>query len=276
VNTRVGVRFPGVLRIAEESTAFPGVTTPAKDGGLGFDLKWNMGWMHDTLDFFKTPTSERGKNLDRLTNTFMWAHSEKFVAALSHDEVVHLKRSLVEKMPGDDWQKRANLRLLFGYMFSYPGQKLLFMGSELAQRGEWDFKTQLDWKNADKGVEKLLADLNKLYQTEPALAALQFDPKGNEVFHLDKTDAVVGVIRRAPKSADDLVFLHNLTEKPRTVRIGLDSAGAWHETFNTDDATYGGSGVKNASIKVEPVPCDGKPFSAVMTLPPLATIALKR
>ncbi len=272
-NARVGERFPGVLRIAEESTAFPGVTS--KDG-LGFDLKWNMGWMHDTLDFFQTPTGERGQRLDELTNTFLWAHSEKFVAALSHDEVVHLKKSLIEKMPGDEWQKRANLRLLFGFMFSYPGQKLLFMGSELAQHGEWNFRSELDWQNADGGTERLLSDLNKLYTEEPALSQKQFDPSGTEAFHLDRNDAVVGMRRKGDKAQDDLVFVHNLTETPRTVRLGVDK-GTWKEILNTDAKAYGGSDVRNPrAMAAKPVPADEKKYSIEVTLPPLATIVLKR
>jgi 1,4-alpha-glucan branching enzyme len=280
VNARVGKRFPGVLRIAEESTAFPGVTTPVDQGGLGFDLKWNMGWMHDTLEFFKAPTHERAGRLDQLTNTFLWAHSEKFVAALSHDEVVHLKRSLLEKMPGDEWQKRANLRLLFGFMFSYPGQKLLFMGSELGQKGEWDFKTQLDWAGGKgaggRGIGLLLSDLNRLYRDRPALSEKQFDPAGTELFLRDTKDAIVGMVRKGARREDDLVFLHNLTEHPRRVRVGVDAPGAWREAINTDAKKYGGSGVENGSITAEAIPANGKPYSVMLTLPPLGTLALER
>jgi 1,4-alpha-glucan branching enzyme len=274
VNERVGKRFPGVLRIAEESTAFPGVTS--KDG-LGFDLKWNMGWMHDTLKFFSKPTNERADHLDTLTNTLLWAYSEKYVAALSHDEVVHLKKSLVGKMPGDEWQQLANLRLLFAYMYSYPGQKLLFMGSELAQKSEWDFKSQLDWQNKNDGVQRLLADLNKLYTSEPALSQKQFDPEGNETFHLDKKNAVVGMLRKGADRKDDVIFMHNLTEKPRKVRIGLDAPGTYKEILNTDSKIYGGSDVGNlGAVKAEKMEADGKPYSAEIMLPPLGTIALKR
>jgi 1,4-alpha-glucan branching enzyme len=277
VNSRVKARFPGVLKIAEESTAFPGVTKSPDEGGLGFDLKWNMGWMHDTLEFFKTGTEWRGQNLDQLTNTFLWAYSEKFVAALSHDEVVHLKRSLLEKMPGDEWQKLANLRLLFGFMFGYPGQKLLFMGSEIAQHHEWDFKSQLEWQGANAGVAKLLADLNALYVKEPALSDKQFVPEGNETFLVDKERAVVGTVRKGEKTDDDLVFLHNLTEQPRTMRVAFDEAGAYREVLNTDAKEYGGSGLGNAGkIVADATPYAGKPASAVVTLPPLATLVLKR
>lgn len=282
VNARVAKRFPGVLKIAEESTAWPKVTKPKSEGGLGFDLKWNMGWMHDTLAFFQADPAARGAALDGLTNTLLWAHSEKYVAALSHDEVVHLKKSLLEKMPGDEWQKRANLRSLLSFMTSYPGQKLLFMGAELAQRGEWDFKSQLDWdalKNAgNQGVAALVADLNKLYATEPALSEKQFAPEGTELRVRDPKNAVVALARKGNHAEDDVLFVHNLTATPqRGYRVGVDAPGRYAEIFNSDALSYGGSGVGNlGGVDAERVPMHGKPYSVVLSLPPLGSIALKQ
>jgi 1,4-alpha-glucan branching enzyme len=278
VNARVARRFPGVLKIAEESTSWPGVTKSVADGGLGFDLKWNMGWMHDTLEFFKSHPDERAARLDGLTNTLLWAQAERFVAALSHDEVVHLKRSLLEKMPGDDWQKRANLRLLFAYMTSYPGQKLLFMGAELAQTTEWSFKDQLPWHDGDHGTARLVADLNRLYATEPALFERQHDADGTELRVRDAENAVVCIVRKGDRPAEHVMFVHNLTPAPRaTYRIGVDGPGTYDEIFNSDAGVYGGSNMGNlGGVQAEELPMHGKPYSIEVTLPPLACVAWKK
>jgi 1,4-alpha-glucan branching enzyme len=279
INQKVGARMPGALRIAEESTAFPGVT--AKEG-LGFDLKWNMGWMHDTLKFFQKPTIYRKHHLDALTNTFLWAFSEKFVAALSHDEVVYGKKSLRSKMPGDEWQQFANLRLLYGFMWAYPGQKLLFMGSEMGQHGEWSFKDSLPWAEAagdkQKGVARLIADLNRLYREEPALHQGQFQPGTMELVLRDKENVVLGLTRKGKAAKDDLLFVNNLTEVPRhSYRVGVDAPGAYKEVLNTDAAIYGGSNVGNlGTVNAEEIPMHGKPYSISITLPPLATVAFKK
>lgn len=281
VNERVARRFPGVLKIAEESTAWPKVTRPRSEGGLGFDLKWNMGWMNDTLAFFKTPPAARGAALDELTNTLLWAFSEKYVAALSHDEVVHLKRSLIEKMPGDQWQKFANLRSLLSFMTSYPGHKLLFMGAELAQGSEWDFKGQLAWDalqhESNRGVARLVADLNKLYATERALSEKQFVPEGTELRVRDAANAVIALARKGERAEDEVLFVHNLTATAqRDYRIGVDALGRYQEIFNSDAAVYGGSGVGNlGGVDAEAVPMHGKPCSIALSLPPLGSIALK-
>jgi 1,4-alpha-glucan branching enzyme len=282
INGRVGARFPGVMRIAEESTAFPGVTTPAKEGGLGFDGKWNMGWMNDTLRWFETDPLWRGEKLDLLTNTFLWAHSEKYICALSHDEVVHGKKSLLNKMPGDDWQKFANLRLLYGYMWSYPGHKLLMMGQEFGQRSEWNSNSALDWDalkgDNHRGVSKLVGDLNKLYQTEPALYENQFRPEGMDMTFRDNANVALGILRRAKDAKNDVFFLHNMTPVPRhEYRVGVEHPGKWKEILNTDSEVYGGTNVGNyGGVEAEPIPMHGKPYSIKVTLPPLATIALKR
>ena len=278
VNARIAKRFPGVLKIAEESTSFPGVTKPVDEGGLGFDLKWNMGWMHDTLKFFETHPDDRPARLDALTNTLLWAQSERFVAALSHDEVVHLKRSLKSKMPGDDWQQRANLRLLLGYTTSYPGQKLLFMGTELAQSTEWDFRRELPWGEGDAGTARLLGDLNRLYRSEPALARKQHAPDGTELRSRDELNGVVAIVRKGEQRADDVVFVHNLTAHVRRGwRVGVDEPGRYDEVLNTDAAIYGGSDVGNlGGVDATEVPMHGSRWSIEVTLPPLATLAFKK
>ncbi|MEQ9495465.1 MAG: 1,4-alpha-glucan branching protein GlgB [Deltaproteobacteria bacterium] len=274
-NNLVRARFPGVMRIAEESTSFPGVTS--KDG-LAFDTKWNMGWMHDTLEFFKEDPMWRGGKLDTLTNTFMWAHSEQFVCSLSHDEVVHGKGSLFNKMPGDDAQKAANLRLLYGFMWSYPGHKLLFMGQEHAQRGEWDFRQGLQTEHLDdrqRGMQRLVADLNGLYIDEPALHEDQFDPAAFANTFRDTDNGVVGLARGKD---DPMLFVHNVggVEHQR-YRIGVDRPGDYRVVLDTNDEKYGGH-VKpdGAAITAEKTPWHGKPYSIEVSLAPLGSVAIKR
>lgn len=280
VNSVVGAKRPGVMKIAEESTAFPDVTGAAKTGGLGFDLKWNMGWMNDTLHWFERGYDDR-KDLDPLTNTFNWAFSEKYVCALSHDEVTGGKRSLLEKMPGDDWQKFANLRLLFGWMWSYPGHKLLMMGQEFGQREEWNAEGALSFGSLEngrhQGAAALIADLNALYQKEPALHQDQFAQGSMEVQSRDPHNAAVAVLRKGRKPQDSILFLHNMTPNIRgEYRVGVDAPGTYREIMNTDLHKYGGSDVKNSAVKAEKIEWHGKPYSILVTLPPLGTIALKK
>jgi 1,4-alpha-glucan branching enzyme len=281
VNKVLDAKYPGVMKIAEESTAFPQITGAIKDGGLGFDLKWNMGWMNDTLHWFERGYEGR-KEMDGLTNSFLWAFSEKYVCALSHDEVTNGKKSLLEKMPGDDWQKFANLRLLYGWMWSYPGHKLLMMGQEFGQRGEWKAEEGLDFAAREhngrhQGAAKLVADLNKLYQTEPALKDDQFSPDSMEMVSRDTHNVAVSILRRAQNEKDSILFVHNMTPEVRgEYRVGVDGPGKYREILNTDSAEYGGSDVKNAPVEAEAVPMHGKPYSISLSLPPLATLALKR
>ncbi|MEQ8980073.1 MAG: alpha amylase C-terminal domain-containing protein, partial [Deltaproteobacteria bacterium] len=243
-----------------------------------FDTKWNMGWMHDTLEFFKEDPMWRGGKLDTLTNTFMWAHSEQFVCSLSHDEVVHGKGSLFNKMPGDDVQKAANLRLLYGFMWSYPGHKLLFMGQEHAQRSEWDFRQGLQTEHLDdrqRGMQRLVADLNGLYIDEPALHVDQFDPAAFANTFRDTDNGVVGLARGKD---DPMLFVHNVggVEHQR-YRIGVDRPGDYRVVLDTNDQKYGGH-VKpdGAAITAEKTPWHGKPYSIEVSLAPLGSVAIKR
>jgi len=281
-NERMEARYPGILTIAEESTAFPGITTPVAKGGLGFDRKWNMGWMHDTLDFLEHKTEDRGRSLDLLTNTLLWAHSEQYELALSHDEVVHLKKSMLEKMPGDEKQKFADLRNLYSYMLAYPGQKMIFMGDEFGQRKEWNENGELQWEMTNEqqaqGLQKLVARLNEVYKKEPALHDLQFDPEANHLVVRDTENAVVGILREAEKADDNVLLLSNFTPNARhKYRVGVDAPGVYREILNSDAAEFGGSNVGNpGGVTAEAVPAHGKEYSIEVTLPPLATVAFKK
>ena len=276
--------FPGVMSFAEESTIYQGITKRPEESatGLGFDFKWNMGWMHDTLNWFKCPHEHRGQAMDGLTNTLLWRNSENFTLSISHDEVVYGKKSLLEKMPGDDWQKFANLRLFLGYMWSYPGHKLLFMGQEFGQRNEWDFKKGIDLALANnspmhKGIATLMQDLNRLYQSEPALFEKQYDGDGLDLRVRDTDNAVIGMEMRAQDPKERVLFVHNATPTPQnTYRIGVDAPGEYVELLNTDDTKYGGSGVTNGTVKADDVPMHGKPYSIEIRLPPLGSLAMKR
>lgn len=267
---------PGSLLIAEESTAWPGVTRLTKYGGLGMDMKWNMGWMHDTLEYFSNDPVYRKYQQGSLTFGLLYAFSEQFALVLSHDEVVYGKRSLFGKMPGDEWQKFANLRLLYGFMFGSPGKKLLFMGSEFAQPNEWNFRTSLDWPSADGDRnEKLtiyLADLNKIYTSKKSLQ-MDFSSEGFEWidFH-DSDQSVISFIRKSKDVDSFLVFVLNMTPVPRyNYRIGVPNAGYYQEILNSDASEYGGSGIGNYGGRTsEEIQCQGRPFSLNLTLPPLA------
>ncbi|MBV9197374.1 MAG: 1,4-alpha-glucan branching protein GlgB [Solirubrobacterales bacterium] len=274
-------REPGIVSVAEESTAWPGVSRPTYVGGLGFGFKWNMGWMHDSLRYFQQDPIYRRYHHHELTFSLMYAFSENFILPLSHDEVVHGKGSLINKMPGDRWQKFANLRALYAYMWAHPGKKLLFMGGELAQEAEWGHARSLDWhlleRSEHAGVQSLVRDLNRRYREEPALWELDSDPAG--FWWLEPNDADNNVIAFARASRDRervLVFVANLSPVPRAAhRLGLPRACRWREALNTDSTYYGGSDVGNlGGVAPEPIPWHDQPFSAEVTLPPLAALWL--
>jgi 1,4-alpha-glucan branching enzyme len=274
-------REPGIVSVAEESTAWPGVSRPTYLGGLGFGFKWNMGWMHDTLGYFQVDPVHRRHHHHELTFSLLYAFSENFILPLSHDEVVHGKGSLYAKMAGDRWQKLANLRALYAYMWAHPGKKLLFMGSELAQEGEWSHERSLDWHLLERpehaGIQALVRDLNRRYRDEPALWELDADPTGFWWLEPNDADSNVLAFARASRRTDRvLVFVANLSPVPRhAYRIGLPRSGRWREALNTDSAHYGGSDMGNfGAVDPQPVAWHEQPFSAVLTLPPLAAIWL--
>jgi 1,4-alpha-glucan branching enzyme len=272
---------PGVLMTAEESTAWPSVSRPVDRGGLGFGLKWNMGWMHDTLEYMARDPVHRRYHHDRLTFSMVYAFTENFVLPLSHDEVVHGKGSLLAKMPGDPWQQRANLRALYGYMWAHPGKKLLFMGGELGQVQEWRSEGSLDWHLLETpehaGIQELVRDLNLRYREEPALWEVDFEPAGFRWLEANDADAnVIAFLRLARDGARAVACVCNFSPVPRSgYRVGLPRGGRWRELLNTDDERYGGGGVGNAgAIAAEEKPWHDQPFSAGLTLPPLGVIWL--
>jgi 1,4-alpha-glucan branching enzyme len=281
LNTILHHESPGVLMIAEESTAWPGVSRPVHLGGLGFGFKWNMGWMHDTLSYFSKDAIYRRFHHNQLTFSMMYAWSENFMLPISHDEVVHGKGSLFGKMPGDDWQKRANLRALLAYMWAHPGKQLLFMGSEIAQGREWNHDTQLDWELLEdpghKGVQSMVADMNRLYKEVPALWEQDNVPEGFRWIDANDADNNVFSFYRTGAAGDHLVCIANLAPVPRHgFRVGLPKKGRYTEAFNTDAEPYGGSGVGNlGSVLAEPTPWHGLDYSAEMTLPPLGVVWLR-
>ena len=281
-NEAVYSNFDGVQTIAEESTSFPMVSRPTFDGGLGFGMKWMMGWMHDTLKYFQKESVYRKYHQNDLTFSATYAFSENFMLPFSHDEVVYGKKSILGKMTGDEWQRFANLRLLYGYMFTHPGTKLLFMGSEFGQTTEWNFDGSLDWKLLEigfhNGIKKVITDLNALYKKYPALYEKQFSPEGFEwINYSDHQNAVMSYIRKGNNSKENLVIVCNFTPVVRTnYRIGIPTKGKLIQIFNTDDAQYGGSGVSNAkAIKIEAEPWNGRAFSAELVLPPLSVTVFK-
>jgi 1,4-alpha-glucan branching enzyme len=281
---------PGTLLAAEESTAWPGVSRPTFAGGLGFGLKWNMGWMHDTIDYFRRDPVHRSYHHNQLTFGLVYAFTENFVLALSHDEVVHGKGSLLRKMAGDRWQQLANLRTLYGHMWAHPGKKLLFMGGELAQESEWNHDASLDWHLLDQpahaGIQRLVRDLNQIYRDEPALWERDFDPAG--FCWLEVGDAAANTLAFArfgcgsdAREAPALVCVENLSPVPRVgYRVGVPRGGAWREILNTDAAVYGGSGMaigqqlNGGQLVAEAREWHGQPWSIEVTLPPLAVIWL--
>ena len=274
--------LPDTQTITEESTAWPMVTRPTYVGGLGFGMKWNMGWMHDTLAYFANDPLYRKYHHERLTFSLHYAFDENFALSLSHDEVVHGKGSLINKMPGDDWQKFANLRALFGYMYGHPGKKLLFMGNEFGQWREWNHDRELDWelleRPAHRGLRHWLGDLNHFYRSQPALFEQDFVAAGFEwVDHQDVEESTLSFLRKA-RNPDDLVLVVcNLTPVPReNYRLGVPRGGWWREMLNSDAGTYGGSGRGNrGGVEAAPVGAHGHYHSLVLDLPPLATLFLK-
>jgi 1,4-alpha-glucan branching enzyme len=282
-NELVYERHPSVMTIAEESTAWPQVSRPTTVGGLGFGLKWNMGWMHDMLGYMALDPVYRSYHHNSLTFGLLYAFTENFVLPLSHDEVVHGKGSLLGKMPGDIWQQFANLRCLYAYMYGHPGKKLLFMGGEFGQWREWDHDQSLDWHLLEqgphhKGVQRLVRDLNNLYRSQPALFEVDFDPAGFEWIDCrDGQQSVVSFLRRAKNPDDFVVFASNFTPVPRFgYRVGVPIGGYYRELLNSDAAIYGGSNLGNiGGTMAEAVPANGHSFSLVLTLPPLATVVLK-
>jgi len=281
-NTQVGAKGRGAVTMAEESTAWPGVTRPVHLGGLGFHLKWNMGWMHDMLKFMSEDPIHRRYHTNQLTFALLYAFHENFLLPLSHDEVVHMKGSLLSKMPGDDWQKFANLRLLFGYMYGEPGKKLLFMGGEFGQWAEWDHDHSLDWHllkfEPHQGLQRFMRDLNHLYRQEPALWEHDFEPRGFEwIDFRDSEASVVSFLRKGSHPDETLIFVFNFTPVPRyDYRVGAPTAGNYRELLNSDSEVYGGSGMGNyGQVFSRPGPCHGRPHGLELTLPPLGMLVFK-
>ncbi len=281
-NEAVHINFPGVLTIAEESTAWPMVSRPAYMGGLGFSLKWNMGWMHDTLNYLSKDPVFRRYHQNDMTFSLLYAFNENFVLPLSHDEVVHGKGSLVNKMSGDEWQKFANLRSYYGFMWAHPGKKLLFMGGEFAQWQEWNFAASLAWEATSapnhQGMQNFVKDLNHLYQQEPALYQDDFEWTGfNWIDANDSDNSVFSFIRNAKASDEFIVVITSFTPVVRYgYRVGVPKPGYYQEILNSDSSHYWGSNVGNeGGVKTEDVPFHGYDQSLALTLPPLATIYLK-
>jgi 1,4-alpha-glucan branching enzyme len=281
-NELVHAREPGVISAAEESTAWPGVSRPTYVGGLGFGFKWNMGWMHDTLSYFQHDPIHRRFHHHELTFSLVYAWNENFILPLSHDEVVHGKGSLLSKMPGDRWQQLANLRALYAYMWSHPGKKLLFMGQEIATPWEWNHADQVPWQLLEHGehagMRDLVRDLNRIYREEPAFWEVDFSHEGFR--WIEPNDAMNNVLVFARLSKDrvrQVVCIANLAPVPREgYRAGLPLGGEWTELLNTDSAYYGGAGVGNlGKVVAEETPWHDQPFSAVLTLPPLAVVWLR-
>ena len=272
---------PGAITLAEESTAWPGVTAPVAQGGLGFDYKWNMGWMHDSLHYMEKDPVYRAWAHNEVTFGLVYAFSEKFVLPLSHDEVVHGKKSLLSKMPGDTWRKFANLRSYFGFMWTHPGKKLLFMGGELGQWTEWNHDAQLDWALLDQpnhaGLQRLVRDLNGLYAAEPALHRGDADPGGFEWLVGDDASNSVFVFLRQAEGQPPLLCALNATPVPRyDYRVGVPQGGVWREVLNTDAVVYGGGNIGSlGQVQAVPQAAHGKPHSIELVLPPLAMVVLK-
>jgi 1,4-alpha-glucan branching enzyme len=280
LNTAVYRDFPATQTIAEESTAWAMVSRPIYLGGLGFGLKWNMGWMHDTLKYLQQDPVHRKYHHSRLTFSIWYAFSENFVLPLSHDEVVHGKGSLIGRMPGDEWQQFASLRLLFGYMWAHPGKKLLFMGGEFGQRREWQHDESLEWHVLDfplhAGVQHWVRDLNRLYRATPALYELDFNENGFSWVDCDDADESVISFLRFGREGNPLLIACNFTPVPRPAyRIGVPEAGIWRERLNSDAADYGGSGQGNlGAVEASDEPAHGRPHSLLLRLPPLAVVML--
>ena len=282
LNESVYAAFPNVITIAEESTAWPNVSRPTYIGGLGFGLKWNMGWMHDMLGYLSQDPVFRSYHHNQITFSLLYAFSENFVLPLSHDEVVYGKGSLLRKMPGDEWQRFANLRLLFGYMFGHPGKKLLFMGGEFGQWSEWNHDGSLEWHLLQAplhaGLQRWVRDLNTAYRGQPALYQRDFEAGGfTWVDCSDFQRSVISFLRRGQNPDDQLLFVCNFTPVVRAnYRVGVPQHGSWNEILNSDAPLYGGSGQGNfGGLQAAPLPVHGQSFSLNMTLPPLAVLVFR-
>jgi 1,4-alpha-glucan branching enzyme len=283
LNRVVHAYAPGALTIAEESTAWPGVTAPVDGGGLGFDLKWNMGWMHDMLEYFSKDPVHRVHHHRNLTFALLYAFTERFMLPLSHDEVVHGKGSLLAKMPGDAWQKFANLRALFGLMWGFPGKKLLFMGGDIGEWNEWNHERSLDWHllgyENHRGLQRWVADLNRVNREEPALHEVDFEYQGFDwIDFQDAASSVISFERKRRDGSGRVIVLCNFTPVPRhAYRIGVGEAGNYREILNSDAAVYGGSNVGNAGVVASSaVPVHGRQHSLELVLPPLSVLYMKR
>ena len=279
LNEAVYMNHPDVQTFAEESTAWPLVSRPTYVGGLGFGMKWDMGWMHDMLEYMRQDTYFRKYHHDKLTFRMIYAFHENFVLPLSHDEVVYGKGSLLGKMPGDDWQKFANLRLLFGYMYAQPGKKLLFMGGEFGQRREWAHDSTVEWgllqDGRHSGIQQWVTDLNRLYRSEPALYEQDFNSAGFEwVDCTDFESSVISLLRKGTSTDEEVFVVCNFTPIPRqNYRIGVSRGGFWREALNSDAPLYGGSGWGNlGGVEAVPIPLHGRTHSITLTLPPLAVL----
>jgi 1,4-alpha-glucan branching enzyme len=283
LNTVTHGRVPGTITVAEESTSWPAVSRPTYVGGLGFTYKWNMGWMHDMLEYMEQDPVYRRWYHSKITFSMLYAFTENFMLPFSHDEVVHGKRSMLEKMPGDRWQKHANLRTLYGYMFGHPGKKLMFMGGEIGQSREWNCDASLDWHLLDDpmhaGLQRWVKDLNHTYQREPSLFELDFEGAGFRwVDCNDNENSIVSMIRRARDPQDCTVMVANFTPVPRDVyRVGVPDEGWYREILNSDGAIYGGSNLGNGGGAMsEPVKAHGFDHSLRLVVPPLGFVMLKR
>jgi 1,4-alpha-glucan branching enzyme len=282
LNQAVYRDYPSATMMAEESTAWPMVSRPTDAGGLGFGLKWNMGWMHDTLAYMQTDPIYRKYHHGRLTFSLIYAFNENFVLPLSHDEVVYGKGSLIGKMPGDDWQKFANLRALYGYMWAHPGKKLLFMGGEFGQRREWTHDGELEWWVSDlpehAGIKRLIGDLNRVYRREAALHQVDFSPAGFEWVEVDNAEmSIIAFLRKSAGGGAPLLVVCNFTPVPRdNFLVGVPARGLWREVINTDARDYGGAGWGNlGAVESVPVGSNGRLESVKLTLPPLSTLILR-
>jgi 1,4-alpha-glucan branching enzyme len=273
---------PGTITVAEESTAWPAVSRPTYVGGLGFTFKWNMGWMHDMLEYVQQDAIHRRWHHNKVTFSMLYSFTENFVLPFSHDEVVHGKRSMLDKMPGDAWQKHATLRALYGYMFGHPGKKLMFMGAEIGQRREWNDDSSLDWHLLDEplhaGLRQWVRDLNMTYQREAALHQVDFEGTGfGWIDCNDNENSVISFVRRARDDGDFVVAVVNFTPVPREAyRIGVPRAGWYRELLNSDAAVYGGSNMGNGGgVETEPIADHGFDQSISLVVPPLGFVLLK-
>jgi 1,4-alpha-glucan branching enzyme len=283
LNDAIHREYPDAVTIAEEASTWPRVTAPTKVGGLGFDLKWDLGWMHDTLRYLGREVTHRRYHHDELTFRRTYAYGERYLLALSHDEVAHGKGSLLSRMPGDEWQKFANLRLLFAYMLATPGKKLIFMGGEFGQRAEWNHDASVDWHQAGmplaQGVQHLLRELNRVYVENPALYTRDHEPEGFDwIDESDSHNCTLSFMRRSAAPDEAILAVFNFTAEPRhEFQIGVDQSGFWHEIVNTDAKVYGGSGLGNqGGVNAVAVPSHGRPYSLSLTLPPLAALLFSR